>query len=102
MEQLVFAEPNLLNPQVALMFRVNALKPYFAVSPDEMAFSRFQARRALRRAGFVETTARPFDFVHPSLPASTLPAGAAVGRFLEALPLVSEIAGSLLITARRE
>jgi SAM-dependent methyltransferase len=98
---LTFAEPNALNPQVAVMFRVNALKPYFGVSPDEMAFSRFAARRALQRAGFADIQVRPFDFVHPSLPRAMLGIAASVGRVLEALPVVSEIAGSLLITARK-
>jgi SAM-dependent methyltransferase len=98
---VTFAEPNALNPQIAVMFHVNALKPYFGVSPDEMAFSRFAARRALRRAGFVDVAVRPFDFVHPSVPAVAIGAVAAFGRFLEAVPVVSEIAGSLLITARK-
>jgi SAM-dependent methyltransferase len=98
---VTFAEPNALNPQVAVMFHVTALKPYFGVSPDEMAFSRFAARRALRRAGFVDVAVRPFDFVHPSVPAVAIGAVAAFGRFLEAVPVVSEIAGSLLITARK-
>ena len=98
---IVFAEPNALNPQVAAMFHVAALKPYFAVSPDEMAFTRFAARRALTRAGFANAVVRPFDFVHPSVPATAVRAAAAFGRVLESLPLVSEIAGSMLLTARR-
>jgi SAM-dependent methyltransferase len=98
---VVFAEPNILNPQVTIMFRVEAVKDHFGVSPDEMAFSRFRAGAVLRRLGFQQVSAVPFDFVHPSVPASWIPRVAGLGRLLEATPLLREIAGSLLITARR-
>jgi ubiquinone/menaquinone biosynthesis C-methylase UbiE len=98
---LAFAEPNALNPQVAVMFHVDALKPYFGVSPDEMAFSRFAAARALRKAGFADIRVRPFDFVHPQVPQAVVGLVGRMSRGLEALPLVREIAGSLLITARK-
>ena len=52
--RIVFAEPNILNPQVAVMFHLGLTKKYFGVSPDEMAFSRFRAARALRGAGFAD------------------------------------------------
>ena len=95
----VFAEPNLLNPQVMAMFNVGALKEKFAVSPDERAFTRFKAARTLRRIGFTEVSVRPFDFLHPSVPPSWVDAAARFGRGLERVPLVREIAGSLLICA---
>ncbi len=97
--RMVFAEPNIVNPQVAVMFHVGATKEYFGVSPDEMAFSRFRAVRALREAGFREGRATPFDFLHPSTPASCLPAVSRLGLLAERLPLVREIAGSLLVRA---
>lgn len=99
--RIVFAEPNILNPQVLVMFRLDVVKPRFGVSPDERAFSRFRAGAALRRAGYVGVGVRPFDFVHPALPARWIQAAGRVGRGLEATPLLREIAGSLLITARR-
>jgi SAM-dependent methyltransferase len=99
--RIVFAEPNMLNPQVAFMFQVGWTKSYFGVSPDERAFTRFRARRALRDAGFVDLRVEPFDFVHPALGARLVPRAAAIGRWLEMLPLISEIGGSLLIEARR-
>jgi SAM-dependent methyltransferase len=98
---VAFAEPNILNPQVTMIFRVEAAKERYGVSPDEMAFSRFRARAALGRAGFTDTSVVPFDFVHPALPASWIRGVARLGRALEATPLLREIAGSLLITARR-
>ena len=99
--RIVFAEPNILNPQVAVMFHLGLTKKYFGVSPDEMAFSRFRAARALRDAGFTEVTIKPFDFLHPATPAPALDAVARIGRALEAIPLLREIAGSMVITATK-
>jgi SAM-dependent methyltransferase len=99
--RLVFAEPNILNPQIAFIFGVRVLRERFGVSPDEMAFSRFRAQAALRRAGFCQESVVPFDFVHPAVPSSCIAWIAGLGRLLEATPLAREIAGSLLIRARR-
>jgi ubiquinone/menaquinone biosynthesis C-methylase UbiE len=99
--RIVFAEPNILNPQVAVMFHLKLTKKYFGVSPDEMAFSRFRAGRALRTAGFAEIKVKPFDFLHPSTPPGLMNAVARAGRALESVPLLREIAGSMAITAMK-
>lgn len=98
---IAFSEPNILNPQVALMFRFGPTKRYFGVSPDEMAFSRFRARETLEQAGFRDISVRPFDFLHPATPETWLDAVARLGRVLEGVPLLREIAGSLLIRASK-
>jgi SAM-dependent methyltransferase len=95
----VFTEPNILNPQCAVMFKVDATKRFFGVSPDEMAFTRFRAVRALRAAGFGEASATPFDFLHPSTPGPLVAALARAGELAERVPVLREIAGSLLIRA---
>ena len=99
--RVAFAEPNLLNPQVAVMFHLGLTKHYFGVSPDEMAFTRFTAVRALRKTGFVDVVIRPFDFLHPATPAAWIAAVSGLGDALERLPLVRELAGSLLISGRK-
>jgi ubiquinone/menaquinone biosynthesis C-methylase UbiE len=99
--RIVFAEPNILNPQVAVMFHLGLTKRYFGVSPDEMAFSRFRARAALERQGFSEIRVDPFDFLHPATPPAWLGGVARLGALLETVPLLREIAGSLLIQARK-
>jgi ubiquinone/menaquinone biosynthesis C-methylase UbiE len=99
--RVVFAEPNILNPQVAVMFHLGLTKRYFGVSPDEMAFSRFRAATALRQAGFTDVEVRPFDFLHPATPAGAMNVVARVGRWLESVPLVKEIAGSMVLTATK-
>jgi ubiquinone/menaquinone biosynthesis C-methylase UbiE len=99
--RIAFAEPNILNPQVTVMFRLGLTKKYFGVSPDEMAFSRFRAARALRAAGFADVVVTPFDFLHPATPPSMLDRVARLGRALEKVPLLREIAGSMVITGRK-
>jgi ubiquinone/menaquinone biosynthesis C-methylase UbiE len=99
--RVAFAEPNILNPQVAVMFRLGLTKKYFGVSPDEMAFSRFRAARALRAAGYAEVAVAPFDFLHPATPPAAVGAVERASRALERVPLVREVAGSLLISARK-
>jgi SAM-dependent methyltransferase len=98
--RIVFAEPNLVNPQVILMFKVPGMRPRFGVSDDEMAFTRFHALGVLRDAGYEDIRVDPFDFLHPSTPPGWLDRGAAMGLTLEKLPLLREIAGSLLLRAR--
>jgi SAM-dependent methyltransferase len=99
--RVVFAEPNILNPQVLYMFRFPPAKERFGVSPDEMAFSRFRAKTALRRAGFTDAVVEPFDFLHPQTPAAWIDRVLALSRLLERTPLLREIAGSMLMRARR-
>ena len=100
--RLVFTEPNILNPQVTVMFRLGLTKKYFGVSPDEMAFSRFRAARALRKAGFADIAVKPFDFLHPATPPAAMDAVARFGRALEKVPLLREVAGSMIITAMKK
>jgi len=99
--RMAFAEPNILNPQVAVMFKLGLTKRYFGVSPDEMAFTRFRAAAAARRAGLAEVEVRPFDFLHPATPPALIAAVERLGRTVERVPLAREIAGSMLIAARR-
>ena len=98
---MVFTEPNILNPQVAFMFHFRPTKSWFAVSPDEMAFSRFRAARVLRSLGCQDVEVRPFDFLHPSTPSGLVRWVGTLGSVLEALPLVKEFAGSFVIVARK-
>ena len=97
----VFAEPNILNPQVLFMFRFAPVKERFGVSPDEMAFSRFRGRAALVRAGFTDVDVEPFDFLHPGTPSRWIDRVMGLYRLLERIPLLREVAGSMLMRARK-
>lgn len=95
----VFSEPNMLNPQIALQKNIPWLKKLAGDSPDETAFFRRPLARKLASSGFSKVQIFPFDFLHPAIPdfASTFFDG--LGRGLEKVPGVREIAGSLFIFA---
>lgn len=97
---LAFAEPNMLNPQV-FAERTFLRKVLSSVSPDETAFVRWQLAKQLRSFGFVDVHITPFDWLHPAIPKALIPATEAIGRVLEALPIVREFSGSLLIRCRK-
>lgn len=99
--KLCFTEPNMLNPQIALQKNIPPLKRLLGDSPDETAFIKWPMRRMLREAGFEDLRVYPFDFLHPWTPGFLAVAAQPFLRLLEYLPLVREIAGSLLITARK-
>jgi len=99
--RLCFAEPNMLNPQVFLERNVPFIGRWLENSPGETAFTRWGLRRTLARLGLVDVAVRPFDFLYPATPKRLVPMVERLSRVLERTPLVSEIAGSLLISARR-
>lgn len=99
--RLVFTEPNMLNPQIAVQKNVPCVKEWAGDTPDETAFFRWPMARELARAGFCEIDVRPFDFLHPSISERLARAGAPWLELLERLPLIREIAGSLRIAACR-
>jgi 2-polyprenyl-3-methyl-5-hydroxy-6-metoxy-1,4-benzoquinol methylase len=98
---LSFAEPNMLNPQVALQKNISWIKKAMGDSPDETAFLRWRIKELLYQAGFVDIQITPFDWLHPATPSKLINAVEKVGLFFEKVPLVREFAGSLHIFARR-
>lgn len=99
--RLAFSEPNLLNPQVWIMFKCNAIRPYFGNSPDEMAFTRPAISRILDRVGFSRFSVRYFDFLHPLVPAGLVPATERLSILLEQIPFLRAVSGSMFIQAQR-
>jgi len=96
---LAFTEPNMLNPQIALEKNIPWLKKRLGDSPDETAFFRWEIIRLLAQAGFSQVRVAPFDFLHPAIPGFLLPLARPFTGFLERVPLLREIAGSLYIRA---
>jgi 2-polyprenyl-3-methyl-5-hydroxy-6-metoxy-1,4-benzoquinol methylase len=97
---IVFAEPNMLNPQVFLERKFRFLKMFSYVSPDETAFVRWSLRSLLAEMGFTDIKVEPFDWLHPAIPQSCIGVVSGIGRFLEKTPIIRESAGSLYISAR--
>jgi 2-polyprenyl-3-methyl-5-hydroxy-6-metoxy-1,4-benzoquinol methylase len=98
---LAFSEPNLLNPQVRVMFSgMQWAKRKWAVSDTEMAFYPWELRAIFQRHGFEVRALFPFDFMHPAIPAALVPFAQSVDGFLTHLPLVRFLGGSYFIHAR--
>lgn len=94
-----FTEPNMMNPQIALQKNIPWIKRRMGDSPDETAFFRWGLGRKLREHGFSGIEITPFDFLHPGIPETFLPVALPFCAFLEKIPVLSEIAGSLYIRA---
>jgi len=99
--RLAFSEPNMMNPQIALQKNISPLKRALGDTEDETAFFRWKLRRQIESAGFNSVEVRPFDFLHPLVPAALVAQTDRLGRLMERIPMLREIAGSLLITASR-
>lgn len=99
--RFAFAEPNMMNPQIAIQDTVPQLRSLLGNSPEETAFFRWSLGRQLRSAGFTRVQIEPFDFLHPAVPRSFIPMVRGMGYVCERLPFVREIAGSLIIQAEK-
>ena len=97
--RIVFTEPNMLNPQIFVQKNVPFFKRLMGDSPDERAFTRWPLQRFLEKYGFVNVNVLPFDFMHPFSPSFAIGLISRLGTALERVPVVREIAGSLLISA---
>jgi len=99
--RLAFSEPNLLNPQVQVMFSGFAwARRKWAVSETEMAFYPGELRDAFRQHGFAVEELFPFDFLHPSIPAGILPWARRLDAWLERAPGLRLLGGSCFVHAR--
>jgi ubiquinone/menaquinone biosynthesis C-methylase UbiE len=96
---IYFTEPNMMNPQIVVQKNVPAIKQRLGESPDETAFFRGPLKRWLERTGFRAVQIEPFDFLHPKVPPQWIKPVQNVGHFLEKVPLLREVAGSLYIRA---
>jgi len=99
--RLVFSEPNMLNPQILFQKNVPFIKRLLGDSPDETAFFKKGIKKTLEANGFRVVDAFCFDFLHPWTPRMGISAVDKIGKLLERIPLVREIAGSLLIVAEK-
>lgn len=98
---IAFTEPNMMNPQIALQKNIPWLKKKMGDSPDETAFFRWSLCRLLKNAGFQDVQVQPFDFLHPAVPAGLIPIISILGKGVERIPVLREIAGSLFIMGKK-
>jgi SAM-dependent methyltransferase len=99
--RMVFAEPNMLNPQIFVQKNVPLIKRWLGDTPHETAFVRWSFARRLRGTGFTRVLVFPFDFLHPLTPRPLIPMVSGLGALMERIPLAREIAGSCVILAEK-
>ena len=98
---LVFAEPNLTNPEIFIQKKIRFIGKYLQNTPEETAFSRYKIARILRNIGFVNVEAQPFDFLHPLFPEVFIKKIVSLSKILERTPFLKEFAGSLIISGQK-
>jgi len=98
---MVFAEPNMINPQILLQKNIPFIKERLGDSPDETAIVRWSFKKLLKKHGFTEVHIFPYDFLHPYTPTPLIPVVNGLGKLFEKLPLTREIAGSVIISAKK-
>lgn len=98
---IVFAEPNMLNPQIFIQKNVPFIKKWLGDSPDETAIVRWKMKKMLSEMKFKNPKVFPYDFLHPASPVFFINTIQAIGRFIEKVPIMKEIAGSVIIYAEK-
>ncbi len=99
--KMVFAEPNMINPQIFIQKNVPFIKKWLGDSPDETAINRWKFETLLKQKGFKNVTVFPYDFLHPAVPSFLIPVVNGIGKMFEKIPLLKEIAGSVIIIAEK-
>jgi ubiquinone/menaquinone biosynthesis C-methylase UbiE len=99
--RMIFAEPNMLNPQIFIQKNVPIIKRWMGDSPDETAVVSWRMKKLLMQIGFKNVQVFPYDFLHPSIPAFCINPISAIGLFFEKVPVIKEIAGSVVIYAEK-
>lgn len=99
--RFAFAEPNMLNPQIAVQKNIPVVKQWLGDTPDETALIPWKIRKQAGSLGFVDVSVKPHDFLHPFTPSRLIGAVKRLGAFLERVRPINYLAGSLLVTGRR-
>ncbi len=96
-----FSEPNMLNPQAIIELHIPFIGRIAQKSEDETAFIRWSFSRTVEEIGFQNVSVTPFDFLHPLTPKPLIESVDKLGRFIERVPLLREISGSLQIRGHK-
>lgn len=99
--KIFFTEPNLLNPHTYIGLTFPGLRKKMEYSPDEVALIRWNIEKILKRTGFKNVVVKNYDFLHPRTPKKLINLVMNLGAFLENIPFIKEISGSLIIYAKK-
>lgn len=96
---VMFFEPNMLNPQIAIEKNIYVIGKILQNTKNETAFFRWSLKKLLREIGFKEIDVRPFDFLHPIIPSNLVDFFDNIGKAIETMLVLKEFSGSLSISA---
>ena len=99
--RMVFAEPNMINPQILIQKNIPFIKKWLGDSPDETAIVRWSFKKKMMDHGFKNVNIFPYDFLHPSVMKALIPIVDSIGKTVEKIPVLKEIAGSVIIYAEK-
>ena len=95
--RMIFAEPNMINPQILIQKNIPFIKKRMGDSPDERAIVRWRYANLMRTIGYKKVHIFPYDFLHPIVPEALIGLVNGIGRIMEQIPILKEIAGSVII-----
>ncbi|MCK5536085.1 MAG: methyltransferase domain-containing protein [Bacteroidales bacterium] len=98
---VIFAEPNMINPQIFVQKNIPFIKRWMGDSPDETAIVRWKLAKLLKSLSFSAIKIFPYDFLHPAIPKPLINFVKKTGELIEKLPILKEIAGSVVIYAEK-
>lgn len=99
--RMVFAEPNMVNPQILIQKNVPYIKEKLGDSPDETAIFRWSFKKIMESKSFQDVEIIPYDFLHPITPKLLINLVNDMGQIIEKIPIFKEIAGSVIIFGRK-
>ncbi|MDZ4838958.1 MAG: class I SAM-dependent methyltransferase [Bacteroidota bacterium] len=95
--RMIFAEPNMVNPQILIQKNVGFIKKALGDSPDETAITRWPFKKKMEDLGYRNVRIFPYDFLHPITPTPLIGVVNILGKIVEKIPILKEIAGSVII-----
>lgn len=97
--EIIFFEPNMLNPQIFLERKTGFIRKIHQ-TPGETAFYKWRLKRLLEK-DWRSVKVEAIDFLHPSVPQKVIGMVNKFGLILEKTPFIKEFGGSLLIYAKK-
>ena len=99
--QLLFFEPNFLNPQVAIKNSISWIGRRAGHAHCQIGMRKYRLMKTASQQGFTEIDILPFDIIHPLTPGKMVHALQSSAFVLEHAPLLRDLCGTLSIWARK-
>lgn len=93
--------PNIVNLLHYSRARVGIMRKILKEDSQSIDFDRWEWQRLLPTYGFKDVRVIPIEFTSPYMPSALIPFGTRIGQLLEAIPVVREYAGTLMIVAKK-